>query len=288
MNASAQRGLALAAVAAAALGAAGCASNGAAEKSGAAGDKQVILTLQMPDLGDRLGTFFTKAVERRAGGSIRLKIAGGYSRAVAANAAEESAELSQLCRAGIRIGVPTARQLQQLAATARPSIAPLMKDPRAAQVLAAMARIPGALATPLPGACTGARPPADQRAGAKFPEGTYVATVTPAMFAASGAQKQKFLQTWTLTTRFRDGRWSQLVKPEFPDECPTKARPSFPPCGGTYKVDGDELTLNWARPPGAPETMRWSYFDGVLRFEPVDVADQAERAIIGQPWRKVG
>jgi TRAP-type C4-dicarboxylate transport system substrate-binding protein len=492
MNASAHRGLALAALVAGAVGAAACGSNGAAEKSGASSDKPVTLTLQIPDDGDPLGLAFGREIQRRTGGSVRVKIGSGYSTLVPANelrlaralesgredigylparawsaagipafrallapftvttdaaahalasgqiardvlgalphdviglalvpvesrrvmavrsllspadfrglrlripddpqtaatlralgatpvqgltareattelerrridgvesapvnilnnsyyeqvrrlsgyalfpkfeaivvsrnvwkhltaaqqsalreaalqtmrsskaaiAIEERSELGQLCRAGTRIVVPTAQQLGALAAAARSSIAPLRGDKLAARVLDAMAKLPGAgpqpLATPLPGECTGAKPPPEKKTVAKFPEGTYVVKVTPTMFKATGAGLPKFSQTWTLTTRFHDGRWTQLVEPEFPDECPSKARPSFPACGGTYEIDGDELTLRWLQPRGAPETMRWSYFDGVLRFEPVDVADTGERAIIGQPWRRIG
>jgi TRAP-type C4-dicarboxylate transport system substrate-binding protein len=212
----------------------------------------------------------------------------------AAVAAQEESELSQLCRAGTRIAVPTAQQLQQLAAATQPATLALTSDAVAARVLAAIRKLPGAgpqsLASPLPAACsgTGATRQPKPKATA-FPQGTYVAKVTPAQFRATGANKPKFLKTWTLTTRFSKGRWTQLVKPEFPDECPTVARPSFPACGGTYEVNGDELTLNWTQPsPAPPETMRWSYFDGVLRLQPVDVSDTGELAILGQPWRKVG
>jgi hypothetical protein len=108
-----------------------------------------------------------------------------------------------------------------------------------------------------------------------------VTKVTPADFARTGADKPKSEKKWILTTRFRDGRWTQTTKPAFPDEC-------VPVCAGRYTVDGDEVTITWERPAGPPETWRWSYFGGALHLEPVDVTDSGELAIIGRPWRKVG
>ena len=40
---------------------------------------------------------------------------------------------------------------------------------------------------------------------------------------------------------------------------------------------------------GAPEKVRWSYFDGQLTFGIVDVADTGSRVIYtAHPWRKTG
>ena len=38
----------------------------------------------------------------------------------------------------------------------------------------------------------------------------------------------------------------------------------------------------------APETVRWSYFDGLLRFTIVDVFDHGSRVLYSaHPWRKI-
>src|SRR5262245_49016245 len=87
MNPSAHisRGTVAAAVVAATVVLAACGASGEPQKSGAAEDKPVTLTLQMPDLGDKLGTSFATAVERRSGGSLRVKVGSGYSSVVTAN-----------------------------------------------------------------------------------------------------------------------------------------------------------------------------------------------------------
>jgi hypothetical protein len=201
-------------------------------------------------------------------------------------AAQEQSGLRQLCGAGIAVVVPTQDQLRALAEAAQPAVAELASDPTAARLLDAMRELPDAgpqpLASPLPRDCAdgGAtdRSTPESTTGA-FPEGVFVTKVSPAQFRDAGAINPKFDHDWTLTTRFRDGRWTQDVKPALPDDCP---------CRGTYRVDGDHVTLIWSRPDGPPETLKWSYFDGVLRFEPVNVADPGERAIVSQPWHKVG
>ena len=62
---------------------------------------------------------------------------------------------------------------------------------------------------------------------------------------------------------------------------------------GHYVVKGDEVTFYFNPSPtgcwSAPETVRWSYFDGQLTFAIVDVADTASRVIYtAHPWRKTG
>ena len=48
--------------------------------------------------------------------------------------------------------------------------------------------------------------------------------------------------------------------------------------------------LHASGPLVAPETLKWSYFNGQLRFKIVDVADDGLAAFSTQahPWRKVG
>ena len=201
-------------------------------------------------------------------------------------AAQERSDLSQLCAAGTAIAVPSHDQLRALAEATRAAAAKLADDETASRVLDAMRELPGAgpqpLASPLPTDCTdgvSGDPSTPQSETGAFPEGVFAAKVSPAEFREAGAINPKFDHDWTYTTRFRDGRFTQTVKPSVPDECP---------CNGSYQVDGDQLTLTWSQPALPPETLKWSYFDGVLRFEPIDVTDPAERALVGQPWRKIG
>ena len=212
-------------------------------------------------------------------------------------AAREGSDLRQLCAAGTRIAIPTARQLQELAEAAKPAVAALANDGAAAQVLDAIRGLPGAgpqpLAAPLPTGCKTrdeADRPESRTAPATIPNGVYVVKVSAAQFRAARAVGPQYENGWTVTTRFRDGRLTQTQTPTYPDQCPDVPTPSDPACSGTYQIDGDEVTFVWSDTPPpvlAPETVKWSYFDGVLRFEPVDVADPASVAIYGQPWRKV-
>ncbi|MDA0158832.1 TRAP transporter substrate-binding protein DctP [Solirubrobacter ginsenosidimutans] len=206
---------------------------------------------------------------------------------------QERSDLSVLCAAGVRIAVPSAQQLRALAQATQPALAALESNPAAARVLDAMRILPGAgpqpLAAPLPAACTPGGSE-DQAARSAFPEGVYVAKVTAAQFRAAGAPVP-YDEDTVFTTTFRRGRWTQTVTPTLPDQCADVPTPSHPACSGSYHVDGNRLTLVWEPPTPpplpAPETMEFSYFDGVLRFEPADVTGAGERVILRQPWRKV-
>ena len=75
--------------------------------------------------------------------------------------------------------------------------------------------------------------------------------------------------------------------------------PNFPdqgPFSGIYAVHGDEVVFTMQRAGvhgensiTAPETVRWSYFDGLLRFAIVSVLDSGSRVLYAaHPWRKLG
>ena len=210
---------------------------------------------------------------------------------------QEQSDLRQLCAAGVRIAVPTAAELGALATAAQPAVASLAEDRAAARILAAIRALPGSgpqpLASPLPAACT--RSDRDSRSASRgtratIPPGIYVVKVAPAQFHAQGATGPEYDKTQTFTTRFRNGRWSQLQRPTFPDQCPAAATRSHPACNGTYEITGDEMLFAWSYCPcalPAPETVKWSYFNRVLRFKPVDVADPASLAIYAQPWQRL-
>jgi TRAP-type C4-dicarboxylate transport system substrate-binding protein len=211
-------------------------------------------------------------------------------------AERERADVRQLCEAGVRVTVPTKAQMIRLAAAARPAIAG--GDHAAARLLAGVRTLPGTgpqpLAVPLPTECTVARRAVaeDTRPAASFPEGVYVTKVTSEQLHAAGAAGPQTDKDLTFTTRFRDGRWTQTQTPTYPDQCADVPTADHGPCAGPYRVRGDTITLTWAAPTPppypAPETVRWSYLDGVLRFKVVDVADPASVAIYTQPWHRVG
>lgn len=202
--------------------------------------------------------------------------------------AREGTELGQLCRAGIRVTVPTARQLDALAASAATATDGL-GDPAAAKVLGALRSLPGAgpqaLASPLPADCTKPPPaPAAAKAGqAAIPNGVYVTKTTVADLRRGAAIGPDFNRDIVYRTTLRDGRWYQTQTPNYPDQGPFS---------GTYTVDGDEVRFVMLHAAGAlvtPETVKWSYFNKRLRFRIVDVADSASRVLYtAHPWRKVG
>ena len=108
-------------------------------------------------------------------------------------------------------------------------------------------------------------------------------TDTVADFKAGGQYggdwEKEITFTWHLHA---DGTFYQTQVPDYPDQGPTS---------GHYVVKGDEVTFFFKPTPSyvsAPQTVRWSYFDGQLTFAIVDVADTAGRVIyIAHPWRKV-
>jgi TRAP-type C4-dicarboxylate transport system substrate-binding protein len=197
--------------------------------------------------------------------------------------AQEVAQLAQLCRSGVHVVTPSTAQLEALADAAAPAAAGLD-----AKVAAALRALPGsgphAQATRLPQDCV--TPPAPRKAaprGAAFPEGVFVTHITEQDFRRGDVTNPTLMEDITFRTRLRAGRWSQTLDPNVPEQGPFS---------GTYTVDGDELTfvmLEAKSEVTAPETVRWSYFNGQLRFENVEVADFASRVLYtAHPWRKVG
>jgi hypothetical protein len=113
-----------------------------------------------------------------------------------------------------------------------------------------------------------------------IPEGTYVTVDTVADFEAGGQFGPDWERTTKFTMRIRHGRWVLTQKPDYPDAGKG---------GGPFDVDGDVVTLRETRAGGLPpQTARWSYFQGRLSFEEVDISDTGLRVILtAHPWRKV-
>ena len=85
----------------------------------------------------------------------------------------------------------------------------------------------------------------------------------------------------TFTMRLHpDGTIVWTQNPDYPDQGLSKGR---------YVIRADEVTFIWDAYTGlSRETVRWSYFDGMLTFAIVDVPDPAGRVnYTAHPWRKI-
>jgi hypothetical protein len=115
--------------------------------------------------------------------------------------------------------------------------------------------------------------------GATIPPGVYVTTDTVADFRAAGQTGDDWNATQTFTLNlYSDGISSETQEPLGGGEF------------GTYVVAGDEVTFTWSPDTGlTPQTVRWSYLNGLLTLTVVDVEDLGSRVIFStHPWRKVG
>jgi TRAP-type transport system periplasmic protein len=199
----------------------------------------------------------------------------------------EERQVAMLCRQGVRVDVPTAAALQALAAATERVRARLERDPAAAPVLRLLQATPGAgpIALTPPAACAGAGSADDKpERVATIPAGTYAVTVTEEDYQRAGAYDENFQQSIEITTKFDGaGHVTAVQVPDWEPECV--------PCRGTYDIEGDRITFRWHGGDGspiAPETMRWSFHNGLLTFTDVEAADAPGQAWYeSHPWRKV-
>lgn len=206
---------------------------------------------------------------------------------------EERKQLTTLCRANVALSPASASVLRELAAAAQPALTALTSDVATASTLAALQRVPGtgprAPSESPPAACRHpgiGQPGSAAKAAATIPNGVYVTTNTPKDWVAGDVINNETSVPVTFRTTLRDGRWYQTQTPNYPDQGPFS---------GTYTVHGDEVVFVMLRAGvhgensvTAPETVRWSYFDGLLRFTIVDVADHGSRVLYSaHPWRKI-
>jgi TRAP-type C4-dicarboxylate transport system substrate-binding protein len=214
--------------------------------------------------------------------------------------AREDTELDTLCAAGLVLDQPSTAQLSALAQEA------VRATPASAQVASMVRRIRSTIAGTGPeldavsppagchvahtvaeakafaaaSASQSSAPPASPTStgGATIPPGIYVTTDTVADFRAAGQVGAEWntAQTFQLNI-YADGAVLQTQEPD--------------PGGATgfYVVKGDEVTFTWPDMGLTPETVRWSYLNGLLTFRIVDVQDLGSRIIYStHPWRKVG
>jgi TRAP-type C4-dicarboxylate transport system substrate-binding protein len=206
---------------------------------------------------------------------------------------EERHGLSSLCQAKVAVAPASAAQVREFAAAAQPVLTALTSELATSRALAALQRVPGTGPRPLSGslpvACrnTGTAQPGSPAKGTpKIPNGVYVVVNTPQDWAAGNVVNGETSVPATFTTTMKDGRWYQTEKPNYPDQGPFS---------GTYTVHGDEVTfvmlkagVHGENSVTAPETVRWSYFDGLLRFTIVDVEDNGSKVLYAaHPWRKI-
>lgn len=232
-------------------------------------------------------------LSRQQQAAIREAASDTISDAGSRMRASGRAELEQLCQAHVRISFPTTAEWSALTLAVRPVIETLARNPLARTTLADIRRLPGAgaqpLASPLPSACrpdraASARTPG--KAAATIPNGVYTVTVTAAEWRAGGVINPDFKRDITYVTTMKDGRWYQTQAPNYPDQGPFS---------GTYTVQGNKLTWTMLKAGAhgqnavtAPETVRWSYFDGKLRLQNVTVADPGSKVLYAaHPWRKI-
>jgi TRAP-type C4-dicarboxylate transport system substrate-binding protein len=219
-----------------------------------------------------------------------IRTAADETRAAAASqtAEQEAADLTQLCQAHVHVVTPSPLQLEALRRATQRTVSMLAADATAASVLASMRAAqeehPDRVASALPPACRSTATP--ERGSATIPNGVYVVTDTAADFRARGLVSPDFNEDITYVTQMSNGRFYQTQKPNFPDQGPFN---------GTYEIHGDEVVfttlktgVNGENAVTAPETLKWSFYRGELRFRIVAVADPAGVVLYtAHPWRKV-
>jgi hypothetical protein len=106
----------------------------------------------------------------------------------------------------------------------------------------------------------------------RLPTGTFETKISRADLERTGFP---LMNAHWETLTFEHGRWRDVwFHPRRADQ---------PSAGGTYVVDGDELTL---LPPR--DVVRWSYYRGQLTFRIVDVSDAFARFVYTvHAWRRV-
>jgi TRAP-type transport system periplasmic protein len=204
----------------------------------------------------------------------------------ATQSSREAQDVAKLCRQGVRVDVPTPGALQALADATEPVHAALDRDPETAPILRLLRDTPGAGPQPLPAPkdCTSApRSTSKPTTQATLPSGAYVTTLTKADYNRFGEYGEVFTRnTLKHTHTFRNGRVRYTVSPEWgpkEEQCP---------CGGSYTVDGDRLTIDWDRADFPTEIVHWSYYRGELTFRDVEVHGASDEALYqAHPWRRV-
>jgi TRAP-type C4-dicarboxylate transport system substrate-binding protein len=192
-------------------------------------------------------------------------------------------DLSQLCREGARVTAIGEAQLAIIARATEPVRRALRRDPVIGPVLATLEATPGAgpRLLPIPSGCARPTAPATST-GDAIPNGTYQVRTTVADFQRAGLSGRDWAKPILWTIRLAHGRFHFSQHPDYPDAGPGS---------GTFTVTGDTARFRILKPAvdaNPPWTARWSYYQGVLTWVPIDIADPGQRTVWGaHPWRKV-
>jgi TRAP-type C4-dicarboxylate transport system substrate-binding protein len=228
--------------------------------------------------------------------AIRRAAADTLTRARQLPSIEEE-ELAEICASGIVVDEPSPGELVALARETASAI------PGGEQVTGMIKMIrsdvsgtgPQLRPLPFPSQCRTAAtsaqalalhrlslPGGSEPQGATIPPGTYVSTDTVADFRAGGVigpdSNKAITWTWHL---YANGTFYQTQRPDYPDQ----------PFGrGRYVEHGDQVTFSYeAYMAEAAETLRWSYYDGLLTFTIVQVQDVGARVMYtAHPWQRAG
>ena len=202
----------------------------------------------------------------------------------------EQQELTELCQAGVVFSRPSAGELAAMASAAELSFQGAFPDAAGDELMSQLLKLPGtggvqALATPVPAACSKPGQGSVPTSG-RIPNGVYRVTISYADWLKGNVINPDMRRAITYVTTMKDGRWYQTQTPNYPDQGPFS---------GTYSVHGDELTWIMLRAGvhgqnsiTAPETVKWSYYDGQLTLQNLIVADSGSRVLYAaHPWRKI-
>ena len=205
----------------------------------------------------------------------------------------ERQELIELCEAEAVPAQPTRSELASIATAMRATASRFVSDPGSKELVAQLLRLPGSgvhpLATPLPFRCThrpkaaADRPPRRRRTPDRRLHGHHLQA---GLAQGQGDQPRH---------AHRDHLCHDLPQERHLVPDPVTQLPHQGPFSGTYAVHGDQMTVVMLRAGvhgqntiDAPETVRWSYFDGKLTLNNLIVADVGSRVLYAaHPWRKL-
>ena len=211
--------------------------------------------------------------------------------AVRALPTAERTDLLNLCEAGVQPAQPSDDDLSHIASAMYNATPQFPNDPAAGELIGRLLSLPGsgiqARATQLPQRCLEPAPPPQAASGGPtIPNGVYKVTDSAQDWLKGDVQNPDFLTAITYVTTMKNGRFFQTQSPNYPDQGPFR---------GTYAVHGNEVTfvmtsagVHGENSIAAPETVKWSYFDGKLTLKNVVVADPASRVLYAaHPWVKI-
>jgi len=196
----------------------------------------------------------------------------------------DARDLAELCRGGARVTAISEPQLDAIAEATEPVRKALRRDPAIGPILAKLEATPGAgpRLLPIPDDCTRPAAPATGGRATTIPNGTYRVRTTVQDLQRWGLYGPDWEKPILWTISLSNGRFHFSQQPDYPDGGPGS---------GTFTVHGDIARFRILKPAvdaNPPWTARWSYYQGMLTWVPIDIADPGQRTIWGaHPWRRV-